>query len=268
MPSESPLIGRALQLEYPDGATALNGVDIELKPGKVTLLLGPNGSGKSTLLRILAGLQTPTGGRVETAQGKTPTELSSKERARQLAYLPQNMPAVSPFTVGQMVLLGRHIHAGGRWFESQGDRDSCRHALEVMGLLEMADRPFSHLSGGEQQRVHLARILCQEAPVYLLDEPVAGLDPGHQFEVLDLLVDLVKSQNLAALVSVHDPNLAARFADEVVFLSDGQVVDAGPVSECLTAELLEQVFGLAYVIGVHPKDGSKYALASQSPKED
>ncbi len=266
MPSESPLIGRALQLEYPDGATALNGVDIELQPGTMTLLLGPNGSGKSTLLRILAGLLAPTGGQVETAQGRDPTDLNSQERARQLAYLPQNMPAASPFTVEQTVMLGRHIHAGGRWFESQGDRDSCRQALQTMDLLDMADRSFSHLSGGEKQRVHLARILCQEAPVYLLDEPVAGLDPGHQFEVLELLVDLVKSQNLAALVSVHDPNLAARFADEVVFLLDGRVVEAGPVSDIMTPELLEQIYGLEYVIGVHPKDGSKYVLPSQSPK--
>ena len=223
---------------------AIDEVSLVAPAGELTGIIGANGSGKSTLLKILAGILPPASGRV-ILDGAPLRSYSPARRARQLAYVPQSHYPAFEFTVEQMVLLGRIPHRGAfGGFENDEDRRAAEEAIRMMDLGGLRDEPVTRLSGGELQRTMLARALAQGAGTLLLDEPTSHLDIAHQGEVLDVIRSRVASHAMAAVVSIHDLNLASIYSDSIVALARGAVVHRGTPAEVLTVELLREVFGL------------------------
>jgi iron complex transport system ATP-binding protein len=217
-------------------------VSFSVAPGELVALCGPNGAGKSTLLRLMLGLHMPLSGSVKL--GGTPlSALSRRDIARRAALLPQDAPAEVPLTVREAVALGRLSHLARFQPESAADADAVTRALAATDTAALAERPLVELSGGERHRVHLARALAQEAPLLLLDEPIAGLDLAHQLQALDLLRATVNGGR-AAVVALHDLSLAGRRCDRVLLLAGGGLCADAPPAQVLTAELIARFFGV------------------------
>jgi iron complex transport system ATP-binding protein len=221
----------------------LKGVDLIAETGQLTTVLGPNGSGKSTLLRAIFGQADHLSGRVHH-QHKDLLKVTIGERARLVAYVPQAEAPSFPFKVVDSVLMARYPHAAG-FAESSEDRQIAEAAMKEAGCSELADRPITELSGGELQRVLIARALAQQTPVILLDEPTAHLDAEHLVDFVRLLGKL-KSEGKTLIAVFHDLNLAARTADQVVLMRDGEVVASGSPAQTLTAENLEKTFAARF----------------------
>jgi iron complex transport system ATP-binding protein len=235
------LAAAGLTFGYP-GRAVFSDVSFSLCEGELVALCGPNGAGKSTLLRLLIGLHAPLAGGVELA-GAPLGALRRRDIARRVVLLPQESPPELPLTVREIVALGRLPHLGRFEPERAGDVGAVEAALAATDTAALAERPMTELSGGERHRVHLARALAQEAPVLLLDEPIAGLDLVHQLQALELLRATVGAGR-AAVVALHDLSLAARFCDRVLLLAGGRLVaDASP-AEVLTEDTLARVFGV------------------------
>ena len=231
--------------------TLLDRVSLALAPSRVTALVGPNGAGKSTLLRILSGELSPDLGSVafldQPLSGWPVAAL-----ARHRAVLPQESDLSFPFRVEEVVRLGRIPHPGGG--DSPADHILARESLAQVDLTTFADRLYPTLSGGEKQRVHLARALAQLQPdpaaqppaarVLLLDEPTASLDLAHQHAVLSLARDLARREHVAVFAVLHDLNLALAYADDLLALAAGRIVAAGPIAATLTPVLVREVFGI------------------------
>jgi iron complex transport system ATP-binding protein len=226
-------------------------ISLQVRPGEVLALIGPNGVGKSTLLRSMARLMHPIHGRVILAE-RDIWDASAQETARRLAFAPQTAGETWPATVEQMVALGRAPHRGWLLPLNACDREVIRRCLDLVGLTPLKDRLFSQLSGGEQQRMVLARVLAQEPAVLLLDEPTAHLDLKYQTGLLTLVCRLAHENNLAVAVSLHDLNLAALYADRVALLSAGRLAALGSPTEVLTSERLSQVYGVPILVSKHP----------------
>jgi len=257
------LTARALTHEYPGTSRALDGVDLELRAGELVCILGPNGSGKSTALRILGGVLAPTHGQVEV-EGRPMKQLGSLERARRIATVPQALRALPDLGVESFVLAGRYPYLGLFGSHRPGDRAAVRNALAEVDALAWIDRRLGELSGGEQQRVLIARALAQEAPILLFDEPTASLDPEHQVLVFDLIRRLVRDGR-AALVATHELSLASRYADRIVLLDHGRVAARGPAAEVLRPEVLEPVYG-PHLVFAAAGDDSRRPLVVPWPR--
>ena len=218
------------------GRAVLHGVDLDIAQGEWVALIGPNGAGKTTLLRAIARL-VPFAGAIEL-DGRDTSELNRTELARLLAVVPQE-PATPPWmTVGEYVLLGRTPHLGPLAKEGLRDRGAAAEALARLDLLGYAERRLGTLSGGEKQRVVVARALAQEAQIVLLDEPTASLDIGHQQQALELLDALRAESGLTLVAAMHDLTLAAQYAHRMVLLDEGRVVADGGPSDVLTEHLI------------------------------
>ncbi|GID47561.1 hemin import ATP-binding protein HmuV [Actinoplanes capillaceus] len=233
----------------------VNGVDLHVSPGEVVALVGPNGAGKSTLLAALAG-DLPAAGRIEIA-GREVGAWKPVELARRRAVLPQKATLSFPFTVGEVVAMGRAPWAGRP--ESDDDRDAVDEAMRLTGTTGFAGRPFPALSGGEQARVALARVLAQRTPVLLLDEPTAALDLRHQELVLRTVRDRAAG-GAAVVVVLHDLGLAAAYADRAYVLAAGRVRGAGPPREVFTEELLSDVYQHGVEVFDHPRTGARLVV--------
>ena len=240
--TESPALlrARSIRTGY-GGCEVLRGIDFDLRAGEVLAVVGPNGSGKSTLLRAITGLIPLYGGEVHI-DGVLLRELSAMERARRCAVQPQVEAPMFDYTVGQFVLLGRHPHRNPLAPASPQDRAASSLAMEQTDLAGFESRSIRSLSTGEWQRTLLARALAQDAPLLLLDEPAAHLDPGHRFAVHTLLRRLAREHNRAVLCVSHDLNLAAEFSDRMLILSRGTVRATGSPEVVLTEEILQDVF--------------------------
>ncbi len=217
-------------------------VSLELHDSEVLGLIGPNGSGKTTLLKCINKILEPKQGNI-ILDRKEIKKMSRPELAKYIGYVPQNSvdnPEGVP--VYEIVLMGRRPHI--TWQSSKEDSAKVWGALKTLNIEHIAMRNFFELSGGEQQRVLIARSLAQEAKVLLLDEPTSNLDIRHQLEVMDLTRKLVSNEKLSAAIAIHDLNLAARFCDRIVMMRDGKVFAAGGVSSVLTAENLRLVYGV------------------------
>ncbi len=220
----------------------IDDISLAVAPGKLQVILGPNGAGKTTLLRALLGICATDHGTVQL-DGQTIENVSAAERAKQVAYLPQQRPLAWPTRVYDVVALGRFAHGAAVGRLAASDKAAVEQALAACRLLELADRRVDTLSGGELARVHFARVLATGAPLLLADEPSAALDPRHQLGVAQLLRNYV-DQGGGALVVLHDVSLAARIADELIWLRDGQVVSIGSCDETLSSATLASVYGI------------------------
>lgn len=224
------------------GRPALEGVSLELTAGVLHGVVGPNGCGKTTLLDLLAGVRQPQAGSVRFL-GREVGGWSRRELARRLSLAPQEYDLSFPFTVEQTVLMGRHPHIPRFASPGPADREAVDAALALVEADHLRGRLVTALSGGEKQRVVLARALAQQAPVMLLDEPTSRLDVNHGLMVLSALAQRVKDGGTAVAV-LHDLGLAAAFCQRVVLMSGGGVLAAGPAEEVLTGANLERVFGV------------------------
>ena len=223
------------------GRPVVDAVDVSVADGEWLALIGPNGAGKTTLLRAVARL-VPYAGEI-ALDGRAATELPRSELARLVAVVPQE-PSTPPWmTVAEYVLLGRTPHLGPLAKEGACDRDAAARALARLDLLPFADRRLGTLSGGEKQRVVVARALAQEARIVLLDEPTAALDIGHQQQALELLDGLRAESGLTLVAAMHDLTLAAQYADRMVLLDAGRVVADGSPAEVLTEAVIAQHYG-------------------------
>ncbi|MDN5746748.1 MAG: ABC transporter ATP-binding protein, partial [Nocardioidaceae bacterium] len=226
-----------------DHHTVIDGLDIEIPDGQITVLVGANACGKSTLLRGLARLLRPRGGSI-LLDGEEIHRRPTKEVARILGFLPQQPVTPEGITVADLVGRGRQPHQGmfGRF--TSADERAVTDALVATNTLELAQRPVDELSGGQRQRVWLAMALAQGTDLLLLDEPTTYLDLAHQVEMLDLLADLNESTGTTIVMVLHELNLAARYADRLVAMKDGRVVAAGTPEEVVTRETVQHVFGM------------------------
>jgi iron complex transport system ATP-binding protein len=239
-----------------DKVEVLHGVSMSVAPGEVVGLIGPNGAGKSTLIRTIAGLEKPRSGRVEV-DGEDMTELEPGVRARRIGYLPQSSEVYWPVTVENLVALGRVPYR--RLFAALGpeDRNAIEGALETMELGTLRDRSVGTLSGGERARVLVARMLAVGAPVLLADEPVAGLDPYHQIQLMDVFA-AEREKGRAVVIVLHDLTLASRYCDRLILMNDGVVAADGDPESVLTSERIREVYRVE-VLREH-RDGALYVL--------
>ena len=242
MTVERSLAAEGVTLGYGD-RTIVDSLDLRVPAGRVTTIVGANACGKSTLLKAMARLLTPSSGQV-LLDGKAIHRLPTKQVARVLGLLPQSPIAPDGIAVSDLVSRGRHPHQGAlsRW--TSADDAAVARALEATDVTHLADRPVDELSGGQRQRVWIAMALAQETDVLLLDEPTTFLDISHQIDVLDLLTDLNRERGTTVAMVLHDLNLAARYADHLVAMAQGQIIAAGDPGDVLTEETVRRVFGL------------------------
>lgn len=247
-----------LVVGYGDGdGTVLEGVSLTVDRGELVGLVGPNGAGKTTLVRTLLGALEPDGGRA-LLDGDPVMELSSREAARRVAAVPQRAGFTFPFTVREVVEMGRHPHSPRLGRDPDPDRVGA--ALERAEVAGLADRSVDAVSGGERQRVLIARALAQDTPALVLDEPTASLDVNHQVRTLELVRELADDGH-AVLAAIHDLNLAARFCDRLVLLAGGEVAAAGPPDRVLDPDVLGAAFGARAVVGRDPLTDSPVVTA-------
>jgi iron complex transport system ATP-binding protein len=219
---------------------ALDGVDCQVGSSELVAVVGPNGSGKTTLVRAMLGLLPLEHGAV-LVEGRPVSSWSRPQLARIVGAVGQQEEAVFRLTVAETVMLGRYAHLGPLAQPREVDQAAVRAALERCDIVELAERPVDSLSGGEWKRVRVARALAQEPRALVLDEPTASLDIRHEMELFELIRQLVDA-GLAGLVITHHLNLAARFADRIVLLNQGQVVAEGVPSTVLNGQTLSRVF--------------------------
>ena len=239
---------RGVRFSY-SSVPVLKDVCLEVGEGEVVSLVGPNGSGKTTLLKCISRILKPKKG-VILLNGDDLGKISSKELARLLGYVPQSSPSSFPLTVFETVLLGRRPHI--RWKLGRRDKEVVLNTLRLLKLDNLALRMFGELSGGERQKVLIARALAQEPEVLLLDEPTSSLDLRHQLEVLQLITDIVREKGLAAIMAIHDLNLASMFSDKIIMLKEGKIYAAGKGEDVLNPENIWQVYGVKVMISYEP----------------
>lgn len=258
MTAEHSLTVQSLVSGY-GGRTVVSGVDLEMPPGKISVIVGANACGKSTLLKTLSRLLPVQQGSV-LLDGQRIEEIPTKELAKTLGLLPQQPIAPEGIAVADLVGRGRHPHQKlFRSWTAEDDR-AVTEALIATGVVELADRSVDELSGGQRQRVWIAMALAQETDILLLDEPTTFLDVTHQIEVLDLLTDLNRSRGTTIAMVLHDINLAARYADHLFAVRQGELVAAGPPAQVVTSELMHEVFALDAVVIPDPVSGAPLVL--------
>lgn len=240
------------------GAPVLRGVDLQVADGAFLGILGPNACGKSTLLRVLTGVLRPERGEVRVA-GLDPRQAAPRDLARAVATVPQTTWIPFPFTGFEVVLMGRHPRIGRFGRPGPDDRAAVERALEQTDTRGLADRLVTQVSGGERQRLVLARALAQEAPILLLDEATAAMDVHRRIDAFDLLAR-VNAEGATVCAVMHDLNLAALYCERLVFLKGGKVWAEGPTHEVFRKDVLEAVYETPAEVFVHPATGRPHAV--------
>ncbi|MGG0176979.1 MULTISPECIES: ABC transporter ATP-binding protein [Gottfriedia] len=243
--TESRLWTENITIKYDNRVISRN-LSVQIPDGSFTVIVGPNGCGKSTLLRTLSNLLKPSEGQI-LLDGKAITSYKSKEVARKLGLLPQSSTAPDGITVANLIAHGRYPYQSliRQWTDE--DEAAVISAMELTNTSDLSHRYVDELSGGQRQRVWVAMVLAQQTPMLLLDEPTTYLDIAHQIELLELFKDLNQQGNTLVAV-LHDLNHAARYADNIIAMKDGQVIAQGDPREIITAKLVEEVFGLKCII--------------------
>ena len=248
------LVAGELKFRYTE-RLIIDGVSLDLHSGEVLVLLGANGAGKTTLLRLISRQIKLESGSVSLNECDV-SNLSRRKLAQQIALMPQHENRSSMLTVLDVVSLGRMPHCG--WWAPLSKQDESRveDAITATGLETLRERSIMALSGGEWRRMILARAIAQDAVVLILDEPIAGLDLKYQYEVLDKVRYLTKQNQLVSIITLHDLNMAAMFADRVAMLHDGKLIAIGEAENVLTSELIRQAFGVEVSVVKHPTLGT------------
>jgi len=239
-------------LSYAFGTqSVLKNLCFSVPQGTVFIIIGPNGAGKTTLIKLMAGILKMQTGQIEilnTPIGAYP----QKKLAKVSAYVPQGLPVGFPFTVEETVLLGRAPHQKALGLASRNDLDIARQAMKFTQVTHFARRKLDQLSGGEQQRVLIARALCQQPQVMLLDEPTASLDLSHQIRIMDLMERLKAEKGVTVVMVSHDVNLAAMYGDQLLLLNAGQIVCMGSPNEVLNFNTLEETYDCKLLVDKSP----------------
>lgn len=222
-----------------DGAPALKNIDLEIGEEEILSIVGPNGSGKTTLLRCIATILEPKEGTI-LLNGRKITQLDGKEKAKKIGYVPQTSSENFPINVFDEVLMGRRPYLS--WRPSDKDLEIVSDTLETLGMEKYALRNVNELSGGELQKVLLARAIAQRPKILLLDEPTRNLDLRHQLEVMNLIRTLVDQEGVSGIVAIHDLNLASKYSNRMIMLNDGEVFANGEPNSVLTAENIRYVY--------------------------
>jgi len=251
---------------YYDSAKILDDVCFSVETGTFLGILGPNGSGKTTLLKSISRVLKPRKGAVLLDNANI-YKMKSRDVAKRMAVVPQDTTVSFSFTVLQIVLMGRTPHLSRLQSESARDIAIARQAMEYTRSWHLASRLITELSGGEKQRVIIARALTQQPQILLLDEPTTHLDIGNQLEIMDLLKQLCVEKKVLIIGVFHDFNLAARYCDSIILLKDGKIVAAGKVAETLTSESIKDVFGIDTIVNKHPVTNLPYVIPISKPKD-
>jgi cobalamin transport system ATP-binding protein len=246
---------REVAFSYPSRSArpgfTIRDLSFSIGAGEIFGVIGPNASGKTTLIRLLSKVVKPARGRI-FLDGDDQDGLSHAAVAKRVAVVPQDVPAGFPYTVEDLVLMGRFPHAPRRFFESDEDAGEGRLAMAAAGVLELRGETLDRLSGGERQRVMLARALCQRSPLLVLDEPTAHLDLRHQTECVELLRRCNREAGLTIILISHDLNLVAEVCDRLLLLHAGTAVGVGRAEEVLEESTLASVYGCRVVVDKHP----------------
>ena len=222
----------------------LDNLNITVGDSEIMSLVGPNGSGKTTLIKCIDRILKPKGSIL--LEGREVQEMKQQEIARQIGYVPQSSSTPLATTVFDTVLMGRRPHIS--WRVTDQDLDKVADMLERLNLQELAMRDFGQLSGGQKQKVLIARALAQEPTILLLDEPTSNLDMKHQLDVLETISSMVKEKGISAVMAIHDLNLAARFSDKLVMLKKGVVFAAGSPNELISERNISEVYGVEALV--------------------
>lgn len=236
---------------YYSSIQALENVSFEVREGDFLGIIGPNGAGKTTLLRCITKILKPKVGAVLLDE-KDVSGMSREEIAKNVGVVPQNSPLTFPFIVLDIVLMGRTPHLGRFARETKKDLKIAKAAMKLTKVSHLVDRTINELSGGEMQRVIIAKALAQEPKVLLLDEPTLHLDINHQLEILKLIKRLNKQKKLTVIAVFHDLNLAARFCNKLLLLNSGKIHSIGPVEDVLTSKNIKRVYHVNVKIVRHP----------------
>lgn len=241
----------------------VKGANLKVEKGELVGLLGSNGSGKSTLIKTIAGINSQTKGSI-TWNGETDlAKLPRRDLAKIVAYVPQSIGLSFGLDIREAVLLGRTPYFGTR--PRDEDWAHVHAAMERMGLDELADRAVTELSGGQGQRVLIARALAQDPQILLLDEPTSALDIRYQWQTLSVARDVTRKKGVAAVIAIHDLNQAARFTDRVVFLQDGLVIAEGRPADVYSPELIKRVYGVDVELSIHKGFVQVHPLSDREP---
>lgn len=227
----------------------VKGANLTVEKGELIGLLGSNGSGKSTLIKTIAGINSQTKGTITWNGGTDLTKLPRKDLAKIVAYVPQSIGLSFGLDIREAVLLGRTPYFGTR--PRDEDWAHVDAAMQRMGLDELGDRAVTELSGGQGQRVLIARALAQDPKILLLDEPTSALDIRYQWQTLEVARDVTRKNNVTAVIAIHDLNQAARFTDRVVFLQDGVIIAEGRPADVYSPELIKRVYGVDVELSIH-----------------
>jgi iron complex transport system ATP-binding protein len=253
---------RNVTLGY-DNRTVLSGISLEVIPGEVLGVVGPNGCGKSTLIKGITRVIPLSGGDI-ILDDKSLLKMPQNEIARYVAVVPQSASLPEAFTAFEIVLMGRTPHMKFLEYEGQKDVDIAVKAMKMTDTFHLAERRAGELSGGEKQRLTIARALAQQPRIILLDEPTSHLDINYQIETLELISNLCKSQGLAVLAALHDLNLAAQYCDRIIMLNKGCIFDEGSPCEVVTAVNVKKVYGADVCISAHPVNKLPVTLVTRS----
>lgn len=256
------LIAENISFAY-DKRLILDGINIKVEPGNFYGFLGKNGSGKTTLLKILNGILVPKKGKVWIQDEDKNLDILSSSRkiiSKEIGFVPQEHRGVFPYPVIEMVVMGRNPHLDFFSKPKDEDYEIAIDALKAIGIEYLTYKNFTELSGGEKQMVLVARVIAQGAKYLILDEPTSHLDFKNQYQILRLIKRVCKERNVAAILSMHDPNLTVNFADYILMLKDGQIMQEGYTKEVMTDELLSSLYEINVEVN-YAKDGRYYILA-------
>ena len=246
---------QAISLEnvrYAYGRTpVLQDITFSVTPGDFFIIIGPNGSGKTTLMKLISGIKPSHGGRLKIL-GRSIRSYNRRVLARQIAFVPQSVPIDFPFTVKEVVSMGRSPYQGMLGLENKDDIEKTRQAIAFTGMTHLAERKMNQLSGGECQRAFIARAICQEPSVLLLDEPTASLDLSHQIRIMDLMEKLKVEKQITIVMVSHDVNLAAMYGSRLLLLDKGRIAEIGTPREVLTYQHLEESYGCTLLVDKNP----------------
>jgi len=243
-----------------NGSLTLEDIALDVSEGEIVSLVGPNGAGKSTLLKCIDRILKPSSG-IVLVDCRDLSEMSGKDISRAMGYVPQSTTEVFPYTVFDIVMMGRRPHIG--WRVTKRDISVVAETLRFMGIERFSSRYFDELSGGEKQKIAMARAIAQEPRILLLDEPTSNLDILHQLELMKAIQRLVLERGVSAVMAMHDLNLASRFSHKVVMLKDRMIHEIGTPAEVLTQENIRYVYGVSADV-LTGRDGRPYILPLDS----